>query len=148
MTDAEYIATLEQALQKKTLEWQASEERWRETLATMHENWRHAYAAYARCANLLEKFNANVSIEETPVIACYIGYGYCSKPKNVYAFSCRADAEEYLLSLWEEDEYYAFCLTLDELGAENMERIFDLMCDNCEEDFECWFIFEIKHNFM
>lgn len=148
MTDAEYITTLEQALQKKTLEWQTSEGRWHKELAIMQENWRHAYAAYARCANMLEKFNANASVEETPVIACYIDYGYYSKPKNVCSFNCRADAEEYLLSLWEEDEYRAFCLTLDELGAEDMEKVFDLMCDNHEEDFERWFIFDIKHNFM
>ena len=148
MTDAEYIATLEQALQKKTLEWQASEERWREALAAMHENWRHAYAAYARCANMLEKFNTNVSVRETPVIACYIGYDYDDGPMNVCAFNCRADAEEYLLSLWEEDEYRAFCRTVDELGAEDMEKVLDFMYDHREEDFECWFIFEIEHNFM
>lgn len=139
MTDAEYIATLEQALQKKTLEWQAAENR-------MREEWRRAYAAYARCAARLEELNA--AIRETPVIACYIGYDYDDAPMNVCAFSCRADAEEYLLSLWEEDEYRAFCRTLDELGAEDMEKVLDFMYDHREEDFECWFIFEIEHNFM
>lgn len=125
MTDAEYIATLEQALQKKTIEW------------------RHAYAAYARCAARLEELN-----RKTPVIACYIGYDYDSEPTDVCAFNCRADAEEYLLSLWEEDEYRAFCRTVDELGAEDMEKVFNLMYDHHEEDFECWFIFDIEHNFM
>lgn len=54
MTKDEYVATLEQALQKKAREWCEADAEAKRKLAEVKADWRQAYAAYAKASHILQ----------------------------------------------------------------------------------------------
>ena len=72
------------------------------------------------------------------------------KPLEMHLFACEADAEEFLLAMWEEDEYHAFLQALhDEDCDHSIEEILELwMYDYREESIDCWTIQRVEHSFI
>lgn len=75
---------------------------------------------------------------------------YKREPYDIHLFACEADAEEFLLAMWEEDEYHAFLRALNDEDCDHpVEEIAELyMYDYCEESIDCWTIQQVEHSFI
>lgn len=72
------------------------------------------------------------------------------QPYDMHVFASEADAQEFLLAMWEEDEYHAFLWALhDEDYDYSIEEILEeYMYDYCEESMDCWVIQRVEHAFI
>ena len=71
-------------------------------------------------------------------------------PFEMHLFANEADAEEFLLAVWEEDEYNAFLRALYCANEKcTIEEILgEKMYDYLEEDMDCWRIQRVEHSFI